>query len=91
MRTITLIALILLIVGGLNWLPVGLFEFDVVAALFDGQTAILSRIVYIAVGLAAIWVLVRTPTLLDRPVTTADASRPLSPRDPMGGPGPGRP
>lgn len=91
MRTITMIALILLIVGGLNWLLVGLFEFDLVAALFGGQTEILSRIVYIVVGLSAIWVLVRTPTLLERPVTSADASRPLSPRDPIGGPGPGRP
>jgi uncharacterized protein len=91
LRTITMIALILLIVGGLNWLLVGLFEFDLVASLFGGQTAILSRIVYIVVGLSAIWVLVRTPTLLDRPVTSADAGRPLSSRDPMGGPGPGRP
>jgi uncharacterized membrane protein YuzA (DUF378 family) len=86
-----MIALILLIVGGLNWLLVGLFEFDLVAALFGGQTAILSRLVYILVGLSAIWVLVRTPTLLERPITTSDANRPLSPRDPMGGPGPGRP
>ena len=49
------IALILSIIGGLNWGLVGLFEFDLVAWLFGGQTALLSRIVYILVGLAALW------------------------------------
>ena len=49
------IALILTIIGGLNWGSSGLFRFDVVAALFGGQTAVLSRVVYTLVGLAAIW------------------------------------
>lgn len=49
------IALILTIIGGLNWGSIGLFRFDVVAALFGGQTAVLSRVVYTLVGLAAIW------------------------------------
>lgn len=49
------IALILLIIGGVNWGLVGIFEFDLVAWLFGGQTAILSRIVYILVALSAIW------------------------------------
>lgn len=49
------LALILLIIGGVNWGLVGIFEFDLVAWLFGGQTAILSRIVYILVALSAIW------------------------------------
>lgn len=49
------IALILAIIGGLNWGCVGLFRFDLVAFLFGGQTSILSRIVYTLVALAAIW------------------------------------
>ncbi len=49
------IALILAIVGGLNWGSVGLFRFDAVAYLFGGQTAPVSRVVYILVGLSALW------------------------------------
>ena len=48
------LAQILLIVGGLNWGLVGLFNLDLVATLF-GQGTLLSRIVYILVGLSAIW------------------------------------
>ncbi len=50
------IALILLIVGGLNWGLVGLFSFDLVAAIF-GPMSIISRIVYILVGLSAIYLI----------------------------------
>ena len=49
------IALILAIVGGLNWGSIGLFRFDIVAWLFGGQTATVSRIVYTLVGIAAVW------------------------------------
>ncbi len=49
------IAFILAIIGGLNWGCVGLFRFDLVAYLFGGQTATVSRVVYTLVGLAAIW------------------------------------
>ena len=48
------IAQILLIIGGLNWGLVGLFDLDLVATLF-GQGTMLSRIVYILVGLSALW------------------------------------
>ena len=54
MRVINSITLLLLIVGGLNWGLVGLFDFDLVAALF-GEMSMLSRIVYILVGLSAVW------------------------------------
>ncbi|NTW13867.1 MAG: DUF378 domain-containing protein [Candidatus Moranbacteria bacterium] len=49
------VALVLLIVGGLNWGLFGLFRFDLVSAIF-GSVAILSRIVYILVGISAIYV-----------------------------------
>ena len=55
MKAMNIFTLILLIIGGLNWGLVGLFEFDLVAAIFGGQTAALSRIVYVLVGLAALW------------------------------------
>lgn len=51
---VDLIALILVIVGGLNWGLVGLFGFDLVAAIF-GDMSTLSRIIYILVGLAALY------------------------------------
>lgn len=49
------IALILSIIGGINWGLVGIFRFDLVAFLFGGQTAAVSRVIYTLVGLAAIW------------------------------------
>ena len=49
------IALILSIIGGLNWGLIGIFQFDLVAWLFGGQDAIISRIGYAVVGLAARW------------------------------------
>ncbi len=49
------IALILSIVGALNWGSIGLFKFDIVAWIFGGQDAILSRIVYTVVALAGVW------------------------------------
>jgi uncharacterized membrane protein YuzA (DUF378 family) len=49
------IALLLVIVGALNWLLVGLFQFDLVAAIFGGQQSFLSRAVYSLVGLAGLW------------------------------------
>lgn len=49
------IALILVTIGALNWGSIGLFKFDLVAWLFGGQAAIMSRIVYVLVALAGIW------------------------------------
>src|SRR5215204_2948532 len=57
MKAINLVTLLLLIVGGLNWGLVGLFSFDLVAAIFGGGSA-LSRIIYILVGASAVWQLV---------------------------------
>ena len=49
------IALVIAIIGGLNWGSIGLFQFDVVAWLFGGSDSLLSRIVYVVVAIAAIW------------------------------------
>ncbi len=49
------IALILSIIGSINWGLVGLFQFDLVAWIFGGQDAIVSRIIYGLVGLAGLW------------------------------------
>lgn len=49
------IALVLTIIGGINWGSIGLFRFDLVAWLFDGQTATVSRVIYTLVGLSALW------------------------------------
>lgn len=57
MKALNLITLILVIVGGLNWGLVGMFDFDLVATLF-GAGSMLARIVYILVGLSALWQLV---------------------------------
>ena len=49
------LALILTIIGALNWGLIGIFRFDLVAWLFGGQGAIISRIIYTLVGLAGLW------------------------------------
>lgn len=58
MKAINLVTLLLIIIGGINWLLVGAFQFDLVAAIFGGQDAALARIVYVLVGLSAIYQLV---------------------------------
>jgi len=53
MKTVDVLATILIVVGGLNWGLWGIFRFDLVADIFGGNTAVLSRIVYTLVGVAA--------------------------------------
>lgn len=55
-------ALSLVIIGAINWLLIGLFGFDLVAFIFGGQGALISRIIYTVVGVAGLW----TITLLFR-------------------------
>ena len=55
MRIVNRIALILNIIGGINWGLIGLFQFDLVAWIFGGQDAVLARIIYTLVGIAAVW------------------------------------
>ncbi len=53
---ITVISLILTIIGGLNWLLVGLFNFNLVSWVFAGNLYFIARIIYALVGIASIWV-----------------------------------
>ena len=55
MKILDRIALVLGIIGALNWGVVGLFRFDCVAFLFGGQTGAISRVIYALVGLAGLW------------------------------------
>ena len=63
------VSLILVIIGAINWLLVGLFQFDAVAWLCGGQAALFSRIIYLLVGLAGLWSI----SLLFRERATATA------------------
>ena len=49
------VALILMIIGALNWGAVGLFRFDCVAAIFGGQAVAISRVIYALVGISGLW------------------------------------
>ena len=62
LNALDMIAFILIIVGGLNWGLVGVFSFDLVAAIFGAMT-IISRIVYTLVGIAAIYTAITLPKL----------------------------
>lgn len=71
MRYVNALALLLVIVGGLNWLLVGLFQFDLVAALTGssfGQTNAISTVIYVLVGIAAVILL----PVLAKWVTTSE-------------------
>ncbi len=48
-------ALIITIIGAINWLLIGLFGFDLVGAMFGGQMSALSRVIFVIVGLAGLW------------------------------------
>ena len=62
------LALIITIIGALNWGSIGLFQFDLVAWIFGGAGTLLARIVYTVVALAGIWCI----TLLFKPAARAD-------------------
>lgn len=49
------VSLLLVIIGAVNWLLVGIFQFDLVAWIFGGQAAIVSRILYTIIGAAGLW------------------------------------
>ncbi len=48
-------ALILMIIGALNWGSIGIFNFDIVGAIFGGQSSLISRVIFTIVGLAGLW------------------------------------
>lgn len=64
MKVINGITLTLVIIGAINWLLVGLFEFNLVDAIF-GSLSILTRIIYIIVGIAGLWSIVFYSKLSD--------------------------
>jgi uncharacterized protein len=74
MKTLDVLAIVLLVVGGLNWGLVGITHFDLVAALF-GNMSVLSRIVYALVGLAAIYEIASFKAMQRRWQAPAFASR----------------
>lgn len=55
MKALNYIALILVVIGALNWALVGLFQFDIVSTFFGGMASILSRIIFTIVGIAGLW------------------------------------
>lgn len=63
MKALNVVTLLLVIIGGLNWGLVGFFSFDLVAAIL-GSGSMLSRIVYILVGLSALWQLALLPSAM---------------------------
>lgn len=66
MNKLSLTALILMIIGGLNWALVGLLNFDLVAAIF-GEMTMISRIVYVLVGLASVYMIFMIPKMNKKP------------------------
>jgi len=74
MKGLNILTLVLVIVGGLNWGLVGLFDLDLVAAIFGAGSA-LARLVYVLVGLSAIWQLVPLMTAFRAEGTQASAPR----------------
>ena len=67
------LALILLIIGGINWGLVGIFQFDLVAWLFGGTDAIISRAIYIIVAISAIWCITLLLRSSDKLVEATDS------------------
>ena len=63
-------ALVLTIIGALNWALVGIFQFDLVSWIFGGQTAIWSRIIYTIIGLCGVWCI--SLLFKDRPLRAAE-------------------
>lgn len=58
---LNIVAMILVIIGAINWGLIGFFQFDLVAAIFGGQSAVISRIIYALVGLAGLWCIMLVP------------------------------
>ncbi len=63
MKAVNWLAVVLVVVGGLNWGLVGAFDYNLVSMLFGDMTS-LSRVVYVLVGLAALYVAVQSPKMV---------------------------
>jgi uncharacterized protein len=78
MKKLDVIATILLVIGGLNWALVGVARFDLVAAIFGmrfGETSVLSSVVYLLVGLSAVYQAVSWKAIQRRWSGTPDMAR----------------
>jgi hypothetical protein len=74
MKTLDVVAAVLLVVGGLNWGLVGAAQFDLVATLF-GAMSLLSRVVYVLVGVAAVYQALQWKAMQRRWMASAQTSR----------------
>jgi hypothetical protein len=63
---LNIVAMILVIIGAINWGLIGFFQWDLVAAIFGGQSAVVSRIIYALVGLAGLWCIMLIPRVRHR-------------------------
>ena len=76
MKTMSAVDMVLQIVGGLNWGLVGLFQLDLVAAIFGGLAAPVARVIYVLVGLAALYgINLLNPVSEDPRITATTATR----------------
>lgn len=66
MIDLNIVAMILVIIGAINWGLIGFFQFDLVAVIFGGQSAVISRVVYALVGLAGLWCIMLLPRVKHR-------------------------
>lgn len=79
MKSLNILTLVLVIIGGIDWGLVGLLQFDLVAAIFGGQDAVLSRLVYTLVGLSAVWQIMPLLGAIKTDEVHAEAHRPARP------------
>lgn len=79
-RTIDVIALVLVLIGAINWGLVGLFAFDLVAAIF-GPMTVASRIIYTLVGIAGVYTIVALPSMPRRWTTAPTRLEPARERE----------
>jgi uncharacterized membrane protein YuzA (DUF378 family) len=76
-KTLNVITLASIVIGGINWLLPGLFQFDLVGALFGGPQATLTRLIYVIVGVSALWQIVPWARALSLNEALAEQARPL--------------
>ncbi|MFF2324195.1 DUF378 domain-containing protein [Agrobacterium sp. NPDC058088] len=75
MRTLNAITLLLIVIGGLDWLLIGLFQFDPLGLLLGGSGAILTRIAYTLIGVSALWQLLPILGVVQRRDAEANMKR----------------
>ena len=74
LNVITMIAFVVLVIGGINWLSVGLFNYDFLAAIFGGIGTAMSRVIFSIVGISALWLICYAIVARDRLMPRSDRS-----------------